>query len=203
MAAGFDRLVVECHPKLAMRPVVEAFLDHLAQGPGPAPQLEVAMGLETIHTPVLERLNKRMTAADFARAAQRLNRLGVAVRAFVLLQPPFMPAAESVAWAVRSAAFAFEAGARVVSIIPTRTGNGALEELAAAGQFSPPSYDQLEAALEGALELRAGLVFADLWEVERFATCAACWKPRRERLERMNRTQRLLPRIRCAVCGAG
>ncbi|RME95685.1 MAG: radical SAM protein [Verrucomicrobia bacterium] len=200
LAAGFDRLVVECHPKLALRPAVEGFLDELARGPQPAPRLEVALGLETVHPDVLDRLNKRMTAADFARATRRLNQLGVAVRAFVLLQPPFLPARESVAWAVRSAAFAFEAGARAVSIIPTRPGNGALDALAAAGVFSPPTLDQLEAALERALALRAGLVFADVWDLERFSACPVCFPARRRRLEQMNRTQRPQPAIRCPAC---
>ena len=42
-------------------------------GDGPPPQLEVAMGLETVHPDALERLHKRMTVDQFADAASRLG----------------------------------------------------------------------------------------------------------------------------------
>ena len=51
------------------------------------------------------------------------------------------------------------------SLIPTRAGNGAMEELARQGHFAPPSLDALEAAMEYGLALRTGRVFLDLWDI--------------------------------------
>ena len=56
-------------------------------------------------------------------------------------------------------------GAECCSLIPTRDGNGAMEELARLGHFAPPSLEALEAAMEYGLSLRAGRVFLDLWDI--------------------------------------
>ena len=76
------------------------------------------------------------------------------MRAFVLVGAPFVPPEEAVEWAVRSAVHAFEQGAERVSLIPVRGGNGAMEALREAGDFTPPRLDQLEEALERCLDLR-------------------------------------------------
>ena len=91
----------------------------------------------------LARLNKGFTVESFCRASEFLVRNGVGVRVFVMVQPPFQPAGRSVEWAVRSASLAFEAGASVVALIPTRTGNGAMETLARLGHFTPPSIEKI------------------------------------------------------------
>ena len=161
------------------------------------PLLEVALGLETAHPDVLAKLNKRFTLDDFARAAEFLRREGIALRVFVLVRPPFMTEAEGLEWAVRSAEFAFDCGATVVSLIPTRFGNGALEALATVGQFAPPHLASLEAALEQGIALGRGRVFADLWDLEKFSNCPACYPARRERLNQMNLRQCSGPGIEC------
>lgn len=198
--AGFARVIVECHPALVGEDVLR-FRDRL---PG---HLEVAMGLETAHPEVLDKLNKRMTLDLFARAAEFLRREGVALRAFILVQPPFLPdPAEARAWARRSVEFALECGATVAALIPTRAGNGALEALAATGAFRPPSLATLEAALADGLAVAQargqGRVFADLWDLEVFAQCADCLPARRERLARMNLRQAWEPLPSCACLAA-
>ena len=55
------------------------------------------MGLETAHPDALERLNKRMTLDQFRRAAGAARRRDVALRVFVLVAPPFVPASEQAA----------------------------------------------------------------------------------------------------------
>jgi radical SAM enzyme (TIGR01210 family) len=191
----FAGVTVESHPRL----VGEACFEFARRIPG---RLEVAMGLETIHPAALPRLNKQISLADFAGAADRLRRAGIGVRAFVLVGAPFVPAAESVAWAVRSAAWALERGTDVVALIPVRGGNGELARLAAAGQFAPPTLRDLEAALEGALPLGPGAVVADLWDVAALPGCPACHPARVERLARMNRTGRLEPAVACPACAS-
>lgn len=207
---GFERVIVESHPALVGEAVAR-WRDLLAQtaarkfGPGrQPPALEVAMGLETAHPRVLPRLNKRMTLGRFQRAAAFLRAQDVALRAFVLVKPPFLGERAALAWAGRSVDFALDCGASVVVLIPTRAGNGALEALAARGQFAPPRLELLEAALEQGLRQSRGRgrVFADLWGLERIAGCASCFPARASRLRKMNLEQAIAPPTVCADCGA-
>lgn len=181
------RVVVECHPRLVGRRVTE-FARRLAPG-----ALEVAMGLETANPEVLAKLNKGMKVSDFVAAAGFLRDAGIGVRAFILVKPPYLDAASALDWAVRSARIAFEAGADVVSLIPTRGGPGVLDDLARLGDFSEPTLDLFEAAVEGALGLRMGRVFADLWDLERFGGGRGDFPARKARLAAMNAGQRVLP----------
>lgn len=199
----FERVIVECHPSLIGKRVHQ-FQQALREAAGDikhVPQIEIAMGLETAHPEVLERLNKRITQADFARAADFLHQHDIALRVFVLVKPPFLDEAEALVWAKRSVEFAFDSGASVVALIPTRGGNGALETLAQAGEFAPPRLATLEAAMDHGVGLQRGRVFADLWDLEKFSRCPSCFAARRERLHLMNFTQQLLPRVECPQCG--
>jgi radical SAM enzyme (TIGR01210 family) len=199
-ARRFDRVVVEAHPALVNESCLR-FRDLLGgAGEKRAPQLEIAMGLETVHPDALRALNKQMSLALFARAAAFLKAHAIALRAFVLVQPPFVPEPEALAWTARSVEFALACGATVVSLIPTRSGNGAIDSLIANHQFVPAHLVTLENALDQSLRAPACRVFADLWDLERFSTCAFCFEARRRRLEGMNRTQKVLPRVSCAHC---
>jgi radical SAM enzyme (TIGR01210 family) len=192
LVAPFSRVTVECHPRLVGDRCLR-FAERLTGS------LEVAMGLETIHPEALARLNKEMTLADFDRAAATLREAGIGLRSFVLLAPPFMPPDEAVDWAVRSAEHAFAQGAARVSLIPVRGGNGAMEALRDAGDFTPPRLEQLEEALERCLSLDQGIVTADLWDARRFASCPACADARIARLDCMNRSGRAEPKVAC-IC---
>lgn len=163
--------------------------------------LEVALGLETAHPEVLEKLNKKFDLAQFARAAEFLAAERIALRAFLLVNPPFLDERSGLEWVVKSAEFAFACGAGAVALIPTRTGNGAMERLRESGEFVPPTLAMLEAAQRAALALGRGRVFADTWALEPFSACPHCFAARRERLETVNRTQRDVSPVRCAVCG--
>jgi radical SAM enzyme (TIGR01210 family) len=182
LAEPFERLIMECHPRLVGRRFRE--FRRLHRG-----ELEVAMGLETVHPEVLPRLNKAMTLDDFARAAQSLRAEGAHVRAFILVRPPFLTDGEGLEWARRSLDFAFSVGVECCSLIPTRAGNGALEELARDGLFAPPSLDSLEQALEYGLSLRAGRVMLDLWDIGQVSPDAPNRAERIARLARINLTQ--------------
>ncbi len=191
--AGFERVVVESHPALVGSRCLE-FRDRLSA------KLEVAMGLETVHPVAGPRLNKRMTLDQFARAAGFLQDHGVALRVFILVKPPFLDEAEGLEWALRSLDFAFDCGATVAALIPTRSGNGAMEALDRQGLFSPPSLATLEAALACGIEKRRGRVFADLWDLERFSDCPHCFAARAERLRIMNLSQAVPPLPPCDRC---
>jgi radical SAM enzyme (TIGR01210 family) len=190
----FERVTVECHPRL----IGDACFDFADRISG---RLQVAMGLETIHTGSLARLNKGMDLNDFARATQSLVSRGIGVRAFVLLGGLFYGGSEAVEWALRSAEWALERGVEVVSIIPLRGGEGEMERLADRGDFEPPRLEQLEEVLERADREPPGLVLADLWDAERLIRCRECGPQRIERLRRINLTGRIEPPARCGRCG--
>jgi archaeosine synthase beta-subunit len=196
---GFSLVIVESHPML-IGDRLSRFGAALARASGRigAPGLEVAMGLETAHPEALERLNKGFTGAQFAEAAERLRRCGAGLRVFLLVGVPFIHPSEQQEWIAQSISFAFECGATAVSLIPTRPGNGALEALG----FEPPGLADLESALARALPGASGRVFADLWDLERFAACDSCFAGRHDRLRLMNLEQRAQPAVGCAVCGA-
>ena len=114
---------------------------------------------------------------------------------------PFLRDEEAQHWAARSVDFAFDCGAEVVAVIPTRPGSGALDALRARGEFEPPLLSALEAAAAAGLESGRGRVLADLWDLERFSSCEACFPVRLERLSAMNLSQSVLPKVSCARCG--
>jgi archaeosine synthase beta-subunit len=191
---GVPRVIVESHPAL-IGPRVDRFVDALERLAGDdrtAPALEVAMGLETAHPEALDRLNKRFTLGEFAEAARELRSRGVALRVFLLISTPFVPAASQDDWLRRSLDAAFDCGAAVVSLVPTRTGNGAVEALAELGEFTSPTLDDIERSFRLALEHAAGRgrVFVDLWDLTRFAESTADIDSRRARLHAMNLGQR-------------
>ncbi len=165
-------------------------------------RLEVAVGLETIHPEASRRLNKRLELPRFDAAARLLAENGIDLRVFVLVGAPHVPAAESVAWTIRTVEYAVTRGASVVAIIPVRGGNGEMERLKSLGEFSPPTLAQLEAALDGCLQFTGCVVTADSWDAEQFAPCDACRLARIERLQRINVRGRAESRVACAVCGA-
>jgi len=188
---AFDRVIVEAHPAFLVGTYGDRCLRFRDRIHG---RLEVAIGLETAQEDVLSRLNKRMTLDSFRRAAEFLRREEIALRVFILLAPPFMPADQDVEWACRSIDEAIACGATTCSIIPTRGGNGAVEALGDA--FHPPGLAALEQVIEYGLSLGQARVFADLWDLERFFDCA-CSPRRAERLKTMNREQRVPERVRC------
>ncbi len=190
----FERVIVECHPALVSDCML-SFRDRL-EG-----RLEVAMGLETAHPEVLQKLNKGMTCEQFAASAEWLRRNEIDLRTFILVQPPFLPSHEAVFWAGRSIDFAFENHARVAALIATRGGNGAMEKLEALGLFEVPKLQTLEAALEYGIGRRKGLVLADLWDLQKaILACPNCLPARLSRLEEMNLTQQVPPAVRCEGC---
>ncbi len=194
LVGGFERVIVESHPALVGASCL-AFQELLSG------QMEVAMGLETAHPEVLARLNKRMTIAQYRTAAEFLRGNDIDLRSFVLVQPPFMKVAESLAWACRSIEVAVECGATAVTLIPTRAGNGAVDELAREGLFTPPQLSVVEEALRYGLGIRRARVFVDLWDIERISACDVCRPARLDRLRAANLSQQMGPAVSCVACG--
>lgn len=202
--SAFERVIVESHPSLIGDRCFR-FRDLLSG------QLEVAMGLETVHPQALERLNKRMTLDQFAAAAERLRANRIDLRVFILVQPPFTPCEEALHWATRSLDFAFDCGATAATLIATRAGNGATDALQQNGDFAPPNLRTVEQAFDYGIQRNGGhvfqdrvlpgRVFVDLWDIERVAACPACRAQRIARIAAMNLAQSLVTQVACSLCG--
>ena len=131
-----------------------------------------------------------MTLKQFVEGAAWLRQNDMDLRVFVLVKPPFITdEPEALHWAARSIDFAFDCGATIVSLIPTRSGNGAVEQLAVHGEFTPPRLSTLEAATAYGIHLNRGRVFADLWDINQQPTCSSCHSSRIARLHQMNLRQ--------------
>ena len=190
---SFGRVTVECHPRLVDQSCVDfgRILD---------PGLEIAMGLETVHPGGLSRLNKHMSLEDFERASSLIAKNGMDLRVFVLVGAPFIPQSEALDWVEKTVEFAFDSGARLVSLIPVRGGNGELERLANEDLFRPPTLKLFEAAIDRAVGLKRGLVQADLWEIDQLASCTECAPSRVRRLETINRSGEVEDSVACRSC---
>ncbi|MGD0581882.1 MAG: radical SAM protein [Bacteroidales bacterium] len=187
---SYETVIVESHPRLIDDKCI-SFRKMLK------PSLEVAIGLETIHPEVLHKLNKKMTLADFKKAVGFLGRNGISTRAFILLRPPFLNEEEGIMWAEKSIDFAFGAGVECCTVIPVRAGNGAMEKLSREGLFTSPSIRSLEKVLEYGITLKAGRVFADLWDLGLFSDCPLCQDRRKGRLMSMNLSQEIHDPVSC------
>lgn len=189
---GFETVLIENHPKFINRKVVE-FRDKLKLN------LQLAIGLETVHPEVLLKLNKKMTLDHFRNSVQFLKKHDILSRAFILLRPPFLDEAEGIIWGNKSIDFAFNSGVECCVVIPTRSGNGALNVLEKEGYFHSPKIKSLEEVLDYGISLNKGRVFADLWDLERFADCEDCLDERKKRMDQMNLRQGIVPEVAC-VC---
>jgi archaeosine synthase beta-subunit len=187
----FETVIIESHPRLINEKCLQ-FREMLK------PELQVALGLETVHPDILRKLNKRMTLEDFTNAVGFLNQHGISSRAFILLRPPFLSESEGIYWAERSLDFAFDAGVECCTVIPVRPGNGAMDLLMERKLFSPPHIRSLEKVLEYGLKLNAGRVFADVWDLSLFSTCNECLGKRTSRLIEMNLNQKIPDPVICA-----
>jgi len=178
----FQNIILECHPALIGDDCLR-FQEMIDSN------LEVAMGLETSHEEVLQKLNKGMTLEQFSQACNFLRSHSIAIRAFVLVKPPFLDEQEGLHWAKRSIDFAFDCGVDVVTLIPTR------------GLSSPPKLTTLQTAVEYGISANRGRVFADLWDLQQFSICATCFEERLHRLQIMNLHQQILMDSQCGECG--
>ncbi len=191
LVEAFDRVIVENHPRLLTRTIHE-FASRIGG------KLEVAMGLETIEPQVLSSLNKQLTVEDVQRAVEWLEQSGIDSRLFVLLRPPGLDEQSAVDWCQTAIDAARSWGVRHVSIIPVRTGNGAMEYLNSIGQFEPPRASSLEQVLNQNVGRSSMIVTADLWDWHRLrGLCDKCSVTRRTNLERVNFSQRPTAYVNC------
>jgi archaeosine synthase beta-subunit len=190
LVSHFETIIVESHPRLINEKCLH-FRDMLK------PELQVALGLETVNDKILRKLNKQMTLEDFANSVNFLKQHAISIRAFILLRPPFLSESEGIFWAERSIDFAFSTGIECCTVIPVRAGNGAMDLLLENGNFSPPDIRSLEKVLEYGIGLNAGRIFADVWDIGLFSSCDKCLDQRIRRLVEMNLSQKVFSPVKC------
>jgi radical SAM enzyme (TIGR01210 family) len=190
LLTNFETVIVESHPKFIDEKCL-IFRDMLK------PDLHIALGLETVNKNILRKLNKQMSLNDFTTSVDYLTRNGILSRAFVLLKPPFLSESEGIFWAERSLDYAFSSGVECCTVIPVRPGNGAMDLLMVKGDFGLPDIHSLETVLEYGIGLKAGRVFADVWDLDLFSKCDKCINQITNRLVKMNLNQIIIPSIMC------
>ncbi len=152
MIEDFETLIVEAHPKIIGKSCFE-YSEYLK------PQLDVALGLETVDPDVLPKLNKSMTLDDFKKATEDLLSHDIFVRAFVLLRTPWHSEEEGAYWAKESIDFAHSIGVECISIIPLRQNPRNIDE-----DFIPPRIEVLNEVVAYGLSKNKGRVFGDAWD---------------------------------------
>lgn len=157
----FETIIVESHPSFINERVL-AFRNILQ------PELQLAIGLETIHPEILPLLNKQMRIDDFQKSVAFLNIHSISSRAFILHQLPFISLKEGIIWTKKSIDFAFNTGVECCILIPLRAGNGAMDALEQKGDFKMPTIASLKKVLKYGIGLNKGRVFADLWDLNMF-----------------------------------
>lgn len=117
LCSDFERIIVENHPRIGAS-LHQQFSDRIDA------RLEVAVGLETVQPRWLDRIGKQMSRDQFDQYAKQLDAMGVDLRVFLIVGMPDNSIVEAMRWARLSVRHAVAAGARHVSLIPSRMGNG-------------------------------------------------------------------------------
>ena len=119
------------------------------------------------------RLNKRMTLDDFADAAAFLAQHAIALRVFVLLDPPFVPHHDGAEWALSSVRTARGVGASVCVGDPDARRQRRHRRAAGRAAAAARSRAISSGWCRKVWPMRQGRmrVFADLWDVEQLFDC--------------------------------
>ena len=176
--AGLARVIVESHPALVgarTQPLSRRARRHQTAGAAP-PALEVAMGLETAHPDALERLNKRMTVDGFVRAADRSRSLASRCGCFCSSRRRSCRTPNRTTGCCARSTSRCAAGASVDLAHPDahrqRRARGARRGRAGSARRGS-SISSAACARSAPHAGAGGRVFADLWDLERFADCPA------------------------------
>ncbi len=183
--ADLELVVVESRSEQAGR--ASAFRSLLRGG------LEVAIGLEVADDSLLRRLGKPTSIERFRKAARELARSGISLRAFVLVQPPFVAPARAFDLALETFRLARDAGARVVSLLPVVSEHEPMERLRAAGDFSEIELGAYFDVVAACAAEGGAVVLAELGSLPRLPGCDSCREERAAALARLNATGALSP----------
>ncbi|MFX0051874.1 MAG: archaeosine biosynthesis radical SAM protein RaSEA [Candidatus Hermodarchaeota archaeon] len=102
--------------------------------------LEIGIGLESSNNAILrDCLNKGTTFEEFIRSVKILHSIGILIKSYILIKPPFLTEMEAINDAVSTAYDAINAGTDVLSFNPCNVQNGTLvHHLQKKNQYQPP-----------------------------------------------------------------
>ena len=199
LVQAYENIIVENHPRL-VRPDIQDFVEKIDGS------LEVAMGLESANPEILWRLNKGFDLKHFADSCALLQCMGIRIRAFVLIHPPWTEnRIQAVQDTVETARFANECGVGTISLVPVRGGDGILASLEKDGHFREPDMYEIRECASAAASVFDGRLQIDLWDIKRFSRCSHCEGGMIEAFEHFNRFGKF-PNDRkpgCPLCGSG
>ena len=125
-----ERFIVESLPEF----VTEKILEPVVQD-----NLEIAIGLESASDDVLQRnVNKSFRVKDYIRAAELMKEMGIPLKTYLLLKPPFMTEKEAIEDAESSVLFAAKYSSEI-SLNPMNIQSHTLvNRLWKRGEYRPP-----------------------------------------------------------------
>ncbi|HET9793472.1 MAG TPA: hypothetical protein VFS34_03335 [Thermoanaerobaculia bacterium] len=186
--SDLELVVVESRSEQAGRAAV---LAPLLRG-----RLEVAIGLEVADDSLLRRLGKPTSVARFTHAARELGRAGILLRAFVLVQPPFVAPDRSRSLALDTFRVARDSGARVVSLLPVVSDHAPMERLRAEGAFAEIALEAYFDVVADCVAEGGAVVLAELGSLDRLPGCDRCRAARTAALAALN-AGGALPAVSC------
>ncbi len=127
-----DKIIVESRVEYVNAGVLESYRDM-------APDLEIAVGLESTNDFVLENcINKGITVDDYWRARETIFSKGLTLRTYLLLKPPFLTEYEAIQDLSNSIS-EISHPMNTVSVNPVNVQkNSLLEKLWYRGEYRPP-----------------------------------------------------------------
>lgn len=208
--AGLRRVLVESRPEH-----VSADKLRIAKHLLGACELDVGIGLESANDHVRETLiNKGFSLDEFERSVQIIGQSGACLLAYVLIKPPGLSEAESIADAVESARYVFETAKKHrvnarVALQPSFVAPGTkVERDFLAGHYAPPNLWSVVSVVRQAHpfgELLVGLSDEGLEPRRMPSGCDSCTNELRAALTEYNRTRNLdaLNKVQCNCPQAG
>ncbi len=118
------KLSVECRPEyiLKEKKVIEKLLKQLSNV-----SLEIGLGLESSNNAILQDCwNKGTTLENFKSSLEYLHSIGITVKSYVFIKPPFLNEQEALRDAIKTIIDAQHLGSDVISINPCNVQNGTL-----------------------------------------------------------------------------
>ena len=180
LCAPFERVIVENHPRIG-RSRHRRWSQHRRS-------TEIAIGLESVQPGWHDAMDKQTTRDEIDAYAAEVIAGGGTVRCFVIFGYPGQTVAESVRWTRLTVRHAAAIGARHVSIVPARVGEGWNGRGGELPTITPEDCLTVLTSVLGDGDSRDGgpVVTVDTWAMDR------C--PIVDRIETLSRRQRVWSR---------
>ena len=186
LCRSFEWVIVESRPELIDARAVQ--FARTLRG-----RLQIAIGIEVADDQILALLNKRMSLRSIRRATQFMQGNGLSLRAFIIVQPPFVAPSRAVELANATADFAAHCGADTITLIRAYSSPGVMEQLLTEGFWVIPDSWAVYDAARHALEQTPAVTLVDRWSLGQDETCPACVKAFDAAFSELNTEQRLPP----------